>query len=153
MKKNINQRGIAFIPILLWSAVIIIGVLVGQDAVKRGYISISNPTTPTETAQPTYTPVPTAEPYIPTPKPSVYNPPVKQQPPQVNPPQQTTNAPQTSSAHSACFLKNYNDAVNCAIQCQNQSTMENDPTLTKMEQCAYITCVNIQVTANNNCPP
>lgn len=62
----LNQKGIAFIPMLLWSAILLIGGFVGQDAVKQGYISIDSPyiSKETPTPQPTIlpTPLPTYKP-------------------------------------------------------------------------------------------
>lgn len=88
MSNNLkNQKGIAFMPILIWSAIILIGGLVGQDVVKRGYISINIPlnvetnnvpapipsSIPVQTSEPTPTSTPAQAPVakkiLPTPDP------------------------------------------------------------------------------------
>ncbi len=69
----LNQKGIAFIPILLWSAILLIGGIVGQDVVRRGYITVENLYTkkvlysnidfaPSPTLAPSSIPIPTPEP-------------------------------------------------------------------------------------------
>lgn len=73
MDKVKNQKGVAFIPILIWIIVISGTVFIAQDAVKQGYITIDSPyiVKETPTPQPTTfpTPLPTHEPGSePTPK-------------------------------------------------------------------------------------
>lgn len=78
----LNQKGVALVSILLWSAIILIGGLVTQDAVKRGYITIdlsnkeplvqqANVVSATPIPSATFSPAQTSKPtFIPTPKPA-----------------------------------------------------------------------------------
>lgn len=48
-----NQKGIVWIPIIIWSIVISGSVFIAQDAIKRGYIKINSPYIVKESPQPT----------------------------------------------------------------------------------------------------
>lgn len=65
-----NQKGIVWVPIMIWSIVISGSIFIAQDAVKRGYITIDSPNIlkQTPSPQPTISPTPLPV-YQPTPAP------------------------------------------------------------------------------------